>query len=356
MPITYTRGDIIAQTTFASPNEPRKQIDELIEQAMLARVKLHDFMRELSRNINNESGKPIDYQSVSVSNKDKKRVAEKCGINLKSTDADKTGMKKPIEVKDIARATIVFSTIAQLLSFRDYIYMQPEFKALMNKQSPAVKDLWTTGVEDEYYKDVKFFLEMKIRYKGQIIPHIVELQLNLAQMVRGKKYGHAFYNLSRLASVDGKQRFSPADAKCKIVVPGNIKGKTGNKLRTALSQCRSIAQGNEEVLLAIGIMQKMMHKKLKMAEDMKTDDGKAGATESDAKTKAADKYDYVNGTQPLIIQCGPYEHKLAEKQDSGPAQAWAIGRLSSFIWSHFTACQNKPGVTGTAANIHDAKH
>ncbi|WCN08118.1 hypothetical protein [Marinomonas mediterranea] len=359
MPIKYTRGEIVSQTTLTPPTDPRGQIDELLEQAALANAKLQEFMRKLSNSVKNEQGKAIAYKRAPL--KTKQRVAEKCGIDLTNPANDKSGMKSPFEVKDIARATIVFTTVAQMLAFRDYIYHCEEYSSLKSKQSPAVKDLWAKGIEDEY-KDIKFFLKVMIKYKGQDIPHIVELQLNVSQMSRGKAYGHAFYNLSRLAEKDGKNVFLPSDVACTIVVPPKITGKTGNKLRTAITQCRSLAQGDQEIMLATNILSKMLQKELKMAQDVKkgADDDNSGSANSSSPAAAAaqgssspaNPYDYVNSAKPLTIKCGPYNAKKAEQQDSGPAQAWAISRLSSFVWSHFTACQAKPGVTGTAANIH----
>lgn len=356
MPITFTRGDVIAQTTLTPTTKPREQIEELIEQAKLADPKLHAFMRELSNNIKNESGRPIQYIRAPI--KTRQRIAEKCGIRDWNTPAnDQPSDKDPLLVKDISRGTIVYTTIAQMLAFRDYIYNRPEFVAIRDKQSPAVKDLWSKGVTDEY-KDIKFFLQVMITYKGARIPHIVELQLNVGQMARGKVYGHAFYNLSRLAMVGGRQSFEPANENCQIVVPGEIKGKLGTKLRSALGYCHSAAQGNAEVMLAIGILRKMLHNKLKTVADLKLDapvgmDTSAAATQARLRelNKDADGTNFANGTAPLTIQCGPYDPVAAGQQDSGPAQAWAIARLSSFVWSSFTSFQNKPGATGE--NVYD---
>lgn len=363
--------NLISQSTFTSSVDYRKQILELIEQAKLAEGKLHKFMAELSANINNESGKPITYTRAPL--KTKGRIGEKCGIKVWSDPSrDVTGMKTPLEVKDIARATIVFSTVAQMLAFRDYIYNTPEYQAVSGLDTPAVKDLWAKGVTDEY-KDVKFFLQVNIdfSYGGnakQKVPHIVELQLNVAQMDRGKSYGHAFYNISRAAVRDGKVGFFPADKNCKIVIPANKKGRVGNKLRTALSQCKSMAGNDSEINLAINIMRKMLKKKFQTVEEANKKQKKADAANTDAgagaassvvaytnaKGKPADKYDFVDDGKPLVIVCGVYNPKKEEKQDTDAAQAWAIARLSSFIWSNFTAFQNKPGVTGIAANIHEA--
>lgn len=346
---THTLSNVISQTTFWDNDHKREQIEELIEQAEIANKKLHAFMLNLSRKVNNESGKPIEYQRAPI--KKRERIAAKCGIS--KWDAPATditvGVKTPLEVKDIARATIVFSTIAQMLAFRDYIYTTPEYQALKDKQSPAVKDLWAVGIEDQY-KDVKFFLEVEIDFSTKVnnhttpkqkIKHIVELQLNVCQMAWGKTYGHAFYNLSRLARIDGEEKFVWDDANCQISVPGKIKGDIGNKLRTAVSHCRSIACGDQEILLATNIVSKLIQKKLKLPD-----------AEAREKLPAAKHYNYLNGKSPLVIQCGPYDPSKQAHQDTGPAQAWAISRLASFIWANFTKSQHKPGVTGTAANWH----
>lgn len=362
MPITYTRGDVISQTTFTSTQDPRGQIVELIEQAKLADDKLHQFMGMLSAEVNNESGRPITYTRAPI--KTRQRIAEKCGIKVwEDPSKDIPAEKTPLLVKDISRATIVFTTIAQMLAFRDYIYHTDEFIAIKDKLSPAVKDLWTADIENgTEYKDIKFFLQVMINYRGTRIPHIVELQLNAVQMDRGKHFGHAFYNVSRLAMIDGKQVFSPADPECTITIPGKIKGKVADKLRMATVHCRSIAQGDPEIMLATNIISKMLQdkSKFKMACDMKKSADASGAAESGSQPTAADgrsandadPYAFMNGTKPVVILCGPYNAKKAGHQDTGPAQAWAISRLACFIWGHFTECQNAPGITGTAANWH----
>ncbi|PSW21394.1 hypothetical protein C9I98_05515 [Photobacterium sanctipauli] len=342
---TYTRGDIISQTTFWSTYHKREQIEELVEQAKVANKELHKFMLDLTRNVKNESGKPIKYSRGPL--KTRERIAEKCGITIwddPSTDQT-SGVKTPLEVKDIARATIVFSTIAQMMAFRNYIYTTPNYQNIKDKQSPAVKDLWTKGIDDQY-KDVKFFLEVYIEFTGKVtnrppekrtIPHIVELQLNVAQMARGKSYGHAFYNLSRLAKINGSDRFVWNDPNCVITVPGAKKGNVGNKLRTAIVMCRSMALGDEKVLLATNILSKLLSNNLRLLDKRVTG-------------KKVEHNVYENGTTPLVIRCGPYDPSTAANQDSGAAQAWAINHLSSFVWGNFTAFQRKPGVTGTAAN------
>ena len=339
--ITYTRADVISQTTFADTKNYRAQIEELLEQAPLANQKLNEFMQRLSNTINNASGKPIAYSRAPI--KTRGRIAEKCGItNWDVPATDVVADKSPLLVKDIARSTIVFSTVAQMLAFRDYIYTTPEYQAIKDKQSPAVKDLWAKGVEDEY-KDIKFFLQVNINFRQRVIPHIVELQLNVGQMARGKQYGHAFYNLSRLAMLGGKQIFIHDNTDCVITVPGKIKGKIGNKLRTALVECRSICEKNQEILLAINILSKMLDTKLKQARN-----APAGLREQAAQMNP---YDFLNGDTPLVIRCGPYDPSNQAHQDSDVAQAWAIARLSSFVWSHFTKCQNRPGITGLADTV-----
>ncbi|WP_194436110.1 hypothetical protein [Vibrio fluminensis] len=350
---TYTIENKISQTTFHDNDHKREQIEELVEQAKLANKKLHDFMKQLSRKVNNESGKAISYNRGPL--KTRERIAAKCGISdWDNPQSDKTsGVKKPLEVKDIARATIVFSTIAQMLAFRNYIFTTQEYLALDGKENDAVKDLWALGIEDEY-KDVKFFLQVEIDFSTKVnntqtakqkIPHIVELQLNVSQMAWGKTYGHAFYNLSRLARLDGENTFKWNDPKCVITVPGAIKGKVGNKLRTAVTHCRSIACGDQEILLATNIISKLISSKLKLPTAKECE-----------KLPSSEHYNYKNGVKPLVIQCGAYDFKKQGNQDSGPAQAWAIHRLAGFIWENFTKSQNKPGVTGTAANWHGEKH
>lgn len=352
MPITYTRGDVIAQTTLTPTNNYRAQIEELLEQSRLAQTKLHEFMQLLCNNVKNDSGRPIQYMRAPL--KTRQRVAEKCGIvNWDDPTTDRPSDKDPLLVKDIARATMVFTTLPQMLAFRDYIYNRPEFSAIRDKQSPAVKDLWAKGIEDEY-KDIKFFLQVMIHYKGTPIPHIVELQLNVNQMMRGKKYGHAFYNLSRLAKVGGRQVFEPANEHCQIVVPGAIKGKLGNKLRTALTHCRSIGRKDPEVILATNIIATMLRTKLKLVSQLHlgADHSNLPPERQEMKRKqkalnqGADQNDFANTTAPMIITCGPYDPSNAQSQDSGPAQAWAIGRLASFLWSEYTHIQNHPGATG----------
>lgn len=339
--ITYTRADVISQTTFADTKDYRAQILELLEQAALANDLLNNFMRRLSNTINNASGKPIAFSRVPLKGRD--RIAEKCGITKWDEPAtDVVADKSPLLVKDIARSTIVFSTVAQMLAFRDYIYTTTEYQSIKDKQSPAVKDLWAKGVEDEY-KDIKFFLQVNINFRQRVIPHIVELQLNVGQMSRGKQYGHAFYGLSRLAKLGGKQVFLHDNTDCVITVPGKIKGKIGNKLRTALVQCRSLSEQNPEILLAINILSKMLDTKLKLARNAPPALREAAAE--------MNPNDFLNGTTPLVIRCGPYDPSNQGNQDSDEAQAWAIARLSSFVWSHFTKCQSRPGVTGLADTV-----
>ncbi|GAK88072.1 hypothetical protein JCM19238_5686 [Vibrio ponticus] len=189
MPAPYTLESVISQTTFWDNDHKREQIEELVEQAKLANPKLHKFMQHLSNTVKNESGKPIAYNRGPL--KTRERIAAKCGItNWDDPKTDKTaGVKTPLEVKDIARATIVFSTIAQMFAFRDYIYTTPEYQALKGKQNKAVKDLWGLGIQDQY-KDVKFFLQVEIEFSTKVnnkptgkktIPHIVELQLNVGR-------------------------------------------------------------------------------------------------------------------------------------------------------------------------------
>lgn len=356
MPSTYTWGDRISQTTFTSTYDKRGQIEELVEQAKLANHKLHLFMQGLTQKVNNESGKRITYSRGPL--KTRQRIAEKCGItNWDDTTTDITGagVKTPLEVKDIARATIVFSTIAQMLAFRDFIYTTDEFTALKKPQfdrSPAVKDLWAKNIED-VYKDVKFFLAMDIDFKGRTIPHIVELQLNVSQMSRGKAYGHAFYNLTRLAYIQGEQRFVWDDDDCIIRVGGDIKGKIGDKLRTSITHCRSMAEGDQNVLLACEILSKFLTLKLRLLSTRETQ--KLDSKTNRMKTVTEHNV-FANGTQPLVIR-GGQAFALSLKNGRPDislqgAQAWAIAYLSSFIWSKFTKFQNLPGVTGLASNIH----
>ncbi|USD66339.1 hypothetical protein [Vibrio sp. SCSIO 43136] len=341
MKVTYSLGTVVSQTSIVPMNNPRGQIEDLIEQAKEGKKKLDNFMLRLTRTVNNPGGEKITYQRAA--NKLRSRVAEKCGIkDWNDPSKDEPGMKSPLAVKDIARATIIFSTIAQMCAVRDYIYQTEEFQAIKDKQSPAVKDLWSKGVEDEY-KDVKFFLQVKIPHHGVTIPHIVELQLNVSQMSRGKQYGHAFYNLSRLATIEGETRFVWDDPRCQIEVPGKIKGKVGMKLRTALTQCRSMANGDQEVLLATNILSRMLQTKLRYARDHEVTDPETG--EVTVKHNV-----YLNGSRPLIINCGPYDFQAQGNQDSDAAQAWAICRLSGFVWSAFTRFANSPGITGTASN------
>ena len=346
---THTLEGVISQTTFWDNDHKREQIEELVEQAKLANPKLHAFMLNLTRKVNNESGKAIAYNRGPL--KTRERIAAKCGItNWDDPTTDKTqGVKKPLAVKDIARATIVFSTIAQMFAFRDYIYTTPEYQAIKDKQSDAVKDLWEKEILDQY-KDVKFFLQVEIDFSTKVnnvptpkktIPHIVELQLNVSQMAWGKTYGHAFYNLSRLAYIDGRQKFVWDDTDCVITVPADISGKVANKLRTAITHCRSIACGDQDVLLAASILSKMVSAKFKLPSSKECE-----------SLPAAQHYSYKNRKKPLVIQCGPYDYKKAANQDSSNAQAWAISFLASFIWANFTKSQHKPGVTGTAANWH----
>lgn len=339
--ITYTRADVISQTTFADTKNYRAQIDELLEQAPLANQKLNEFMQRLSNTINNTSGKPIAYSRAPIKTRD--RIASKCGItDWEHPETDVVADKSPLLVKDIARATIVFSTVAQMLAFRDFIYTTDEFKALKDKHFLAVKDLWSQGVVDQY-KDIKFFLQVKINFRNQVIPHIVELQLNVGQMSRGKQYGHAFYNLSRLGMLEGKPAFIHDNSNCIITVPGSIKGKIGNKLRTALVECRKLCEQDPEVLLAINILSKMLDTKLRQARNA------PAALREQAKNMHP--YDFLNGTTPLVIRCGPYDPSNQPHQDSDAAQAWAIARLSRFVWSYFTECQNRPGITGLADTV-----
>lgn len=266
MSITYTRGDIIAQTTFTSPTNPVGQINESIEQAMHVIYRLFEFVRNISCNVNNGLGQPIKYATEGGSNKEKGRVAEQCGIDLNNPENKKLGMKERVEVKNITRASIIFQTITQLMAVRNYIYDQPEYKVIMHKQTPAMKDC--------------------------------------------------------------KQVFLPAGRNCKIVLLGNKKGKAGNKIRTPLLLCHSLAEGNGEVLLAIEIMKKLLN----------------------TKSTTLDTSEYQNSDAALTILCGPFDHINPSQLDSGPAQAWSIARLSDFIWSHFTKCQNHPNVTSTAEN------
>lgn len=349
MPPPYTIEGHISQTTFWDNDHPREQIEELVEQAKLADPKLHKFMQHLSNTVKNESGKPIKYDRGPL--KTRERIAAKCGIsNWDDPKTDKKASKIPLQVKDISRATIVFSTIAQMNAFRDYISMTPEFEAIKDLHGKAVKDLWGLGIQDQY-KDVKFFLQVEIDFSTTVdgkptgkrkIPHIVELQLNVGQMVWGKAYGHAFYNLSRLARIDGEEKFVWNNRKCVITVPANISGKVANKLRTAITHCRSLAEGDKKVLLAANILSKMISNKFKLPSS------------KECESLPSEKhYDYKNRKQPLVIRCGKYNWKKEESQDSGPAQAWAIAYLACFVWSNFTKSQNKPGITGTAASFHE---
>jgi hypothetical protein len=142
--------------------------------------------------------------------------------------------------------------------------------------------------------------------------------------------------------LDGEEKFVWDDPQCVITVPANISGKVANKLRTAITHCRSIACGDQEILLATNILSKLLTTKFKLPSS------------KECKNLPASKhYDYKNRKKPLVIRCGPYNWQQAANQDTSPAQAWAISRLASFIWANFTKSQNKPGVTGTAASFHE---
>ncbi|UJF17198.1 hypothetical protein L0B53_00010 [Vibrio sp. SS-MA-C1-2] len=321
MQITYTRGDVISQTTFTPTSDHRGQIEELIGQGVKAKQKLSDFMRRLSKEVNNESGQPIKFQSTSVPIKGRARIADKCGIvDWDNPAKDKKGsnIKEPLIVKDIARATIIFSTIVQLEAVRDFIYEQDEYRNLKDKQSPAVKDLWGAGVHD-VYKDVKFFLEVNIQWEGKTIPHIVELQLNVGSMDKGKKYEHAFYNIKRKAFLGAeKQIFIWDDPKCKITIKTKEKAKIATKLRTSLVNCKQLASGNKEQLLAVKILSKML-----------ADDFNYSMTDASYKNTGPD----------ITINGYEYKHKNGDGPVDKKGRAWAINCLSRLVCGRYTDYQ-----------------
>ncbi len=344
MPLTFTRADIISQTTFAQPNDPRAQVLELIEQSKTADVSLHRYMQAISHNVKGHDGRPKRFSRGPL--KTKTSIARKVGIiDWDNPTTDRQVGKTPLEVKDIARATIVFSTVAEMMAVRDYIYTTEEFQLISKKQSPAVKDLWSKGVNDQY-KDVKFFLAMKILYNNTQIIHIVELQLNVTQMDRGKKYGHAFYNVSRLGMTNGVNEWRWDDPRASIVIPGAVKGDIGGKLRTALTHIRSMAVGNQRIWKALDIISYFLQHNLRVKDTLVEQKEVNGRTVTRERHNA-----FLNGRLPVRINAGPYDWQTGGIT-TGPAQSWAIATLAAFVFSEFTRYQGNV-YTRTAINMHE---
>ena len=311
-----TKHGVLSQDLDTVPTHKRGMITELIEQGALADVKLKEFIRRVSNKMNNKYGEKIEIKTAPLKTQDS--AGRKVGImNWNDPNMDTAGEKTPYEVKDIARATIRFSTIPQMYAVKDFIASQPEFTRIehFNENNNVLKDRWAEASTGEY-KDIKFFLSVPITHNNRNIQHIVELQLNTTSMDRGKKFGHAFYNVIRLGKGPaGSNKWEPNKKGSVIRIPANKKAEIANKLRTAIIKCKSmVGKNDEEIKWAIKVMVQFLNNKFVYDESLDS---------------------YKEGTQELSIMGGKYNWP----QDSAindAAYSWALAKLAAYVFSCYT--------------------
>ncbi len=105
------------------------------------------------------------------------------------------------DLKDCARATIIFKTTADLIRAKNAVVASDAFQAVKHHQK-ALKDRYDSGTSKEMkkfnvgaqksgYKDIKFFIKLP---KSNTV---AELQLNTGVMAEAKEQEHVIYEILR---------------------------------------------------------------------------------------------------------------------------------------------------------------
>ncbi len=196
------------------------QLDELYADATVANRRLGRFINQVSRYFSKQLG---GIKTAPL----KDRATAKAKLT-------RGGARRGVEdLKDIARATLVFDSMEDMYAARDYIRQQPEFTDLADgamKNRYAAAGRGGVGPTAQGYRDIKFFLLMNL---GGNKRHIVELQLNIKRTLKAKSVGHPFYDIIRL----GGDLWDPAQPNSDLFIPANVVQKVGPKLLSACQQC-----------------------------------------------------------------------------------------------------------------------
>lgn len=196
------------------------QLDELYADAVIANRKLGRFINKVSR-----------YFSRQVGGIKTAPLKDRATAKAKLT---RGGRRRGVEdLKDIARATLMFNSMEDMYAARDYIRQQDEFTDL---EDGAMKNRYASegrggiGPTAQGYRDIKFFLLMNL---GGNRKHIVELQLNIKRTLKAKSIGHPFYDIIRL----GGDFWDPSKPNSDLLIPASVVKKVGPKLLSACQHC-----------------------------------------------------------------------------------------------------------------------
>lgn len=196
-------------------------MDQLYEDAEKADEELKTFMQDVCKHF---EGVSISPRTTSLKRRDTAKAKLTRG----------GGWRAVKELKDIARATLVFNDMESMYAARDYIVRQRCFTRL---GYDALKNRYSTnaavggvGPTDQGYRDIKFFLAMEIR--GPRRYHIVELQLNIVRTIMAKKKSHPFYDILRLAPAN----WTPTRPNSNITVTADVIDKVAYKLISATKE------------------------------------------------------------------------------------------------------------------------
>lgn len=196
------------------------QLDELYVDAEIANRKLGRFINQVSRHFSKQVG---GIKTAPLKDRDTAKAKLTRG-----------GRQRGVEdLKDIARATLMFDSMDAMYAARDYIRQQPEYTqladgAMKNRYAPEGRG--GIGPTPQGYRDIKFFLLMNL---GNNKKHIVELQLNTKRTLKAKSVGHPFYDIIRL----GGDLWDPAQPNSDLLIPAKVVQKVGPKLLSACQQC-----------------------------------------------------------------------------------------------------------------------
>jgi ppGpp synthetase/RelA/SpoT-type nucleotidyltranferase len=153
---------------------------------------------------------------------------------------EKTGEKAvpddPATLRDLARATIQYSSLQALYSAREFIKLQPEFI-----YGGEMKDRYQdSSPVPSGYRDVKFFLGMNI---GGDRRHFVELQLNMTSMLDAKEIEHPIYEILRRAGSAQQPR--------SVTIPVPEAAKLGPRMRNVFVMLKQGGTVNQAHLTAL---------------------------------------------------------------------------------------------------------
>ncbi|MEH6578009.1 MAG: hypothetical protein V7731_13120 [Amphritea sp.] len=303
------------------PYQIERQLDELYAQAKIANRKLGRFINQVSREFKGAVG-GINTAPL------KERSTAKAKLTRGGP-----GSREVEDLKDIARATLMFNSIESMYAARDYIKNQSCFTVFGNV---ALKDRYLSkkqggaGATAQGYRDVKFFLGMDV---GRGRNHIVELQLNLKSTLKGKDVGHPFYDVVRL----GGDAWDPRLPDSAIRIPADKVHKLGRKLLHACHECIS---RDIETASARRVKEMVKRKFYKpVFATFKTASGGSRPMYSDNKsrTKVIDHYEPRNNSIHLYFN-------TTDQIETGDA----LSRVSSAAYAYYKKQSRQYAMTNSS--------